>query len=113
LAGQNRHLSCRVTTNVAASSEVIELTAQIGSVKGEDEGKYGHEENRPTSAESCLFRQESARQQFAESLGFRNWAATPPMGWNNYDAQGDSVTGAVEPQIPWLGAGLYRARISK
>jgi hypothetical protein len=30
----------------------------------------------------------------AESTNYYNWALTPPMGWNSYDAFGDSVTEA-------------------
>ncbi len=29
---------------------------------------------------------------FADTPAFRAWALTPPMGWNSYDAYGDSVT---------------------
>jgi alpha-galactosidase len=35
-----------------------------------------------------------AAAQGALSPGYRKWALTPPMGWNSYDAFGDSVTEA-------------------
>jgi alpha-galactosidase len=36
----------------------------------------------------------SAAARAADSTNYFNWALTPPMGWNSYDAYGDSVTEA-------------------
>jgi alpha-galactosidase len=49
----------------------------------------------------------SSQQVTAQTSNFKNWALTPPMGWNSWDCFGPSVTESeVKANADYMAANL-------